>query len=345
MQPQCLSSMDRELFLKTGPKEGGKKGLGLLKMRARSNSESGRGTLSSPEDSTVRHQSSLGESRMSGLNTPVLINRKSSLNSPIIANHVKNILSSLEGSVPQENGHYKGGRRSLDEGRVSLEEKRESERDSLISDAKAALSKRRGSLQPQRHIDEDDGGESSNLFSAPYFTTASVHREAQSPPFVSPKISALPEYDYTTCTLEDNAPVADTATGLDVTTTANPTLALKTCMPSPEPESSVNTSSDHTGQDTPSFVLSHSEGETSAPSIPAQIVNQGHRADGTNLKPKTFRTPSDIENENNLTQQEATPGENNSSDFCNIRHSSISEETEGAEMAVDEQSQWAGIIP
>lgn len=194
MQPQCLSSTDRDLFLKTGPKDGGKRGLGILKTRARSNSESGRGTMSSPEDSSVRHQSSLGESRVSGLSTPVVIDRKSSINSPVIANHVKNILSSLEGSVPtaqdseqypydKENGGRVArgvGRRSLDEEKICLDDKHKRPLEiNGVASARSATNKRRGSLQPQKHIDEDDEDNLPAYFNTSRrFTLATVHQDA-----------------------------------------------------------------------------------------------------------------------------------------------------------------------
>ena len=132
MQPQCLASADRDMFLAC--KDTRK---GIFKTRARSNSESGRGTLSSPEDCATgggvlgamgqyNHQNSLGEggSAYSGLNTPIVIDRKASLNSPMMASHVRHILNSLDAKVNQMNGsggRLGGGRNSLDADSIAEE--------------------------------------------------------------------------------------------------------------------------------------------------------------------------------------------------------------------------------
>ena len=103
----------------------------IFKTRARSNSESGRGTLSSPEECSgisgaiehYQHQNSLG-SAYSGLNTPIVIDRKASLNSPMIAGHVRHILNSLDVKMNQMNGsagRLGGGRNSLDTDSIAEE--------------------------------------------------------------------------------------------------------------------------------------------------------------------------------------------------------------------------------
>ncbi|GFO26938.1 voltage-gated hydrogen channel 1 [Plakobranchus ocellatus] len=133
MQPQSLASADRDMFLAC--KDSTRKG--IFKARARSNSESGRGTLSSPEDGGAgggflgaaghyNHQNSVGEagSVYSGLNTPIVIDRKSSLSSPMMAGHVRHILNSLDAKMNQMNGsggRLGGGRNSLDADSIAEE--------------------------------------------------------------------------------------------------------------------------------------------------------------------------------------------------------------------------------
>ncbi|GFS15675.1 voltage-gated hydrogen channel 1 [Elysia marginata] len=152
MQPQCLASADRDLFLAC--KDNSRKG--FFKARARSNSESGRGTLSSPDDcgasggilgamGQYNHQNSLGEggSAYSGLNTPIVIDRKASLSSPMMAGHVKHILHSLDAKINQMNGsggRLVGPRNSVDA-------------DSIAEEGSTVDRKRGSSLE-----DVDDGG-------------------------------------------------------------------------------------------------------------------------------------------------------------------------------------------
>ncbi|XP_059178890.1 uncharacterized protein LOC131958022 [Physella acuta] len=366
MLPQCLTGMDRDMCLTgmdrdmclTNSKDSQAKG--ILKPRARSNSESGRGTLSSPEDPPTHSHLMAEEKCYGGLNTPIIINRKSSLSSPIMATHVRNILNSLEDRCNQMNGscsRIPGGRGSLDAGSLTEEKevttKRWERRVHSIDESphEAYSCSRRASLQPQHCVDEDDGvlppvgflstgspsarglsltssaleaGENSSLQTPRFFipttiqidppsnnsnyslTSSSSSGSNKSTRYEQKRITTSGNTNYgsisskeapTSTVVEINSQNANSCTPPDVA--LHP---VSTEAPKNFPRSSAS----------PPRLSSAGDAVLPVSGTPTGAGNYPASPSPNHLKPKTLRTPSDIENENNLTQSE-------SSDVCESR--------------------------
>lgn len=349
MQPQGAPGSDRDLF--TNAKDSPKKG--ILKFRARSNSESGRGTLNSPDD-VLTHHGGIGDvGAFSGLNTPIVINRKSSLSSPIMANHVRNILNSLEDRVNQMNGSCSrmgSGRGSIDANSIaeevedicparrfgrrvhSIDEttERELERDyKSISYA----SKRRASLQPQKCVDEDDmvlveikplAGPSS-LFKPPGLQAPGGPSTCQSIKAVietKGEIAPVHSQKFSPTTIQIDPPSVNSSYSLSSSASSHSSNNKHSSSEHPRlgvsPTMGISPYGKKSPQDAP--VIPHSCGTTSgvwdprivaSPSsetvVPEREIQPNDYEMTTMpvaavLKPKTLRTPSDIENQNSLTE-------------------------------------------
>ncbi|XP_035828690.1 glycine, alanine and asparagine-rich protein-like [Aplysia californica] len=407
MQPQCLSSIDRELYLKESAKDTSKKG--LFKTRARSNSESGRGTLSSPDEGPGL-LGGMGDGGVSGLSTPVVIDRKSSLNSPMIANHVRNILNSLEekggagmmgggggGSTSHVNGGYPTrfgrGRGSMDSdpgsslAEVTIDYNRRRSYDDRMVASTSSINgskvngKRRGSLQPQKRVDEGDedvGFSPENVLLIPTIAEASTRSEekiseASRPSSLvrdkTPESAATSLLPASPAAPAQRPPVLIAPTMIQIqppSTTVTPSTSpspsgsnyVTSKMASFEP---FNVSSEDTGSSTPTAASSptlngsnvqersgrgggeRSVGDSSGGNGGGHgggdgggghgVSESGEKRDGNNaaggsptFRPKTLRTPSDIENENNLTQSEETSdgcASRSVDDECVTRNTSV----------------------
>lgn len=381
MQPG-IQVNERELFLNT--KDASKRG--ILKSRARSNSESGRGTLSSPEDGPG-HQNSFGDGAgYSGLSTPIIINRKSSLNSPMMVNHIRNILNSLEDKVNQMNGSCNrsgGGRGSVDTDSIpedaegecaghefgrrvdSIEEQTEGPVD-YDSSAMSYASKRRASLQPQKCVDEDDDdglvGDRTLLVSASHRIPAASNKQtgsvlsaggnANSAADSTGASPTIRHHQFIPTTIQIDPPSIHSNYSLSSSASSNSNSSNQ-ITPIRQPMES-----DFTAPQTPRIIqidahdkqlyplTTHSRSGVTQnlnPPSPttkvATIDSYDPQADiagqkrsekipssaVANFKPKTLRTPSDVENQNNLTFSESTDISDSQSNELGTRDTYVEE--------------------
>lgn len=370
MQQQLAPSTERDLcaLAKDSPKKG------ILKFRARSNSESGRGALSSPLDGPHLN-GILDGSGYSGLSTPIIINRKSSLSSPVMANHVRNILNSLEDRVNQMNGSCSrvSGRGSIDAESIAEEEedfcpaRRFGRRVHSIDETAgsrehkmfSSASKRRASLQHQRCVDEDDGdsflmktfraassyappscsrelrgGSSSNNLTAST-DSLNVCPQLHSPRIIPTTIQVDPPSIHSSYSLSSSASSSSNfsnriassepyrlgaTTSLGIVSNGkispqSPDLifysSLAGVLETKEPSRSV----------TPSSRSATPESQIQTFDAPEQTCTPATAS----LKPKTVRTPSDIENQNNITLSESSDICESQSNDADTRNTSIEE--------------------
>uniref|UniRef100_A0A2C9M7V7 Voltage-gated hydrogen channel 1 n=1 Tax=Biomphalaria glabrata TaxID=6526 RepID=A0A2C9M7V7_BIOGL len=367
MLPQCLTGGgDKEIY-PNNSKDSLMKG--ATKQRARSNSESGRGTLSSPDESSA-NKNLLGEEKYyGGLNTPIIVNRKSSLSSPIMATHVRNILNSLEDKCNQMNGTCNrpgGGRGSIDSESIAEEKepisswgRKVQSIDESSNEGISFSCSRRASLQPQQCVDEVDDDDDIILPAIGSGTSGATKKSSRNSLSKTIVITA-PD----SCTQQAHRFSIPTTIQIDPPSNSNSNYSLSSGSSSNNSNSGSNRNSYAEKAAAPCNLNISSSTETSNLKAPHQddslltqltsivsctsdgpiVLDQNptcascasqpnskpantasferkgsgssqsstHSATSTNvnnLKPKTLRTPSDIENENNLTQTE-------SSDVC-----------------------------
>ncbi|KAH9505066.1 hypothetical protein Btru_061612 [Bulinus truncatus] len=377
MLPQCISGGDKEIHPNNSKDSLTK---GIMKQRARSNSESGRGTLSSPDEGSA-NKNLLGEEKYyGGLNTPIIVNRKSSLSSPIMASHVRNILNSLEDKCNQMNGSCNragGGRGSIDSESIAEEpvktwNRRVQSIDESSTEGITISCSRRASLQPQQCVDEadDDDGyvilpaagsvaskksarsslKKTIVISAPDCSTQQGHRFSIpttiqiDPPSNNSNYSLSSSSSNSDCggyrnsyNEKQSSPLKANITPVVVSPSLKTPLkddSLLTHFTNPAPNI-VSTTTDCPA------VLDQMPACASCASQPGSksmytvscdrkesCSSQGSGqsvSSVNNLKPKTLRTPSDIENENNLTLTESSDAcESKSNEDC-TRNTSIEE--------------------
>lgn len=380
MQPPGVpSSGERDIFLNT--KDSPKKW--ILKSRARSNSESGFGTLSSPDEAPV-HQNSFGDGyAFSGLSTPIIINRKNSLNSPIMVNYVRNILNSLEDKINQMNSgcsRLGGGRGSIDADSIaeetedlsvrkqtgrrvhSIEEKTEGivEND---SSGVSYISKRRASLQPQKCVDEDDLDEvgagtltspPAGLFMPSDFNQSTFSVSTGSPD-INPSVSGH-KFIHTTIQIDPPSVQSNYSSSSSLSSNSKGSIH-DSSLQQPllvDPLTSGTSALEHnTPQaiqqqqvaldppwETPSCCGTQTltlENVDSDKAVQRRDLAETHHEEikpssvSAAMKPKTLRTPSDIENQNSLIYVESV-------DICESENCGVSDRT----MSVMEQEDHFG---